>query len=59
MGLEIARSPDGIVISQRQDVLDLLQDEGMLASKPVSHLMDPYHKFLDFEGDDFQDCFQF
>ncbi|KAL4575087.1 hypothetical protein LXL04_021928 [Taraxacum kok-saghyz] len=59
LGLEIARSPEGIVISQRQYVLDLLQDTGMLASKPASHPMDPRLKFSDFEGVPLEDPSQY
>ena len=55
MGLEIARNTEGIVISQRQYVLDLLKDAGMLASKPASHPMDPRLKFSDFEGEPLED----
>ncbi|KAL7607995.1 hypothetical protein Lser_V15G10095 [Lactuca serriola] len=59
LGLEIARSPEGIVISQRQYVLDLLQDNGMLASKPVSFPMDPHQKSSKFEGEPFENPSQY
>lgn len=59
LGLEIARSPGGIVVSQRQYVLDLLQDAGMLASKPVSHPMDPRHKMSSFDGELLSDPSQY
>lgn len=41
LGLEIALSQQGIVLSQRQYVLQLLEDAGFLACKPVSIPIDP------------------
>ena len=47
LGIEVARSKDGIFISQRQYVLDLLKETGMLESKAVDTPMDPNQKLSD------------
>jgi Reverse transcriptase (RNA-dependent DNA polymerase) len=44
LGIEIARSKKGVVLSQRRYVLDLLSDTGMLGCKPVNTPIDPNHK---------------
>lgn len=41
LGIEIARAPTGIVLSQRQYTLQLLEDTGYLACKPTPVPMDP------------------
>nr|KYP57022.1 Retrovirus-related Pol polyprotein from transposon TNT 1-94 [Cajanus cajan] len=40
LGLEVARNASGIHLSQRKYVLDILSDNGMLASRPASTPMD-------------------
>nr|AAP54332.2 retrotransposon protein, putative, unclassified [Oryza sativa Japonica Group] len=51
LGIEIARSPRGIVLSQRKYVLDLLSDTGMLGCRPASTLIEQNHKLCAESGD--------
>ena len=44
LGMEVARSKEGIVISQRKYVIDLLNETGMMGCKPADTPMDPYNK---------------
>src|SRR3954466_4462799 len=43
LGIEVARSPDGIFLSQQKYVLDLLKDTGMLGCRPATTPVDPNH----------------
>jgi Reverse transcriptase (RNA-dependent DNA polymerase) len=44
LGIEVARSKKGVVLSQQRYVLDLLSDTRMLGCKPVNTPIDPNHK---------------
>ncbi|KAI3729444.1 hypothetical protein L6452_18102 [Arctium lappa] len=59
LGLEVIRSEEGILLSQRRYVLQLLEDSGMLASKPVKEPMDPRHVLTDDDGDLLTDASQY
>ena len=51
LGLEIAKSAIGIVLSQRHYPLQLLEDTGYLACKPANVLMDPKVQLSVVDGD--------
>ena len=44
LGMEVAQSKEGIVVSQRKYTLDLLSEVGMLGSKPTNVPIDFNHK---------------
>ena len=50
LGIEVARSKDGIFLSQRWYVLDLLKETGMLGCKAVDTPMDHTLKLSDNAG---------
>ena len=59
LGLEIARVATGIVLSQRHYTLQLLEDTGLLAAKPVSIPMDPTVRLTVHEGELLSDPSQY
>ena len=55
LGIEIAQSNSGVVMSQRKYVLDILKETGMLDCKPVGTPMDPNVKLEPGQGEPLQD----
>ena len=51
MGMEVARSPIGIMLYQHQYTLQLLDDFGFIDSKPKLHPMDPRATLHSTNGD--------
>jgi len=51
LGIEVARSQKGILLTQRKYVLDLLNETGMLGCRPASYPIDPNHKLCAESGD--------
>ena len=55
LGIEVAQSNFGVVISQRHYTLDILADTGMLDYKPINSHMDPNIKLVPGQGESLQD----
>ncbi|RVW19974.1 Retrovirus-related Pol polyprotein from transposon TNT 1-94 [Vitis vinifera] len=51
LGIEIAQSSSGVVLSQRKYALDILEKTGMLDCKPVDTPMDPNVKLVPGQGE--------
>ncbi|RVW83299.1 Retrovirus-related Pol polyprotein from transposon RE1 [Vitis vinifera] len=51
LGIEIAQSSSGVVISQRKYALDILEETGMFDCKPVDTPMDPNVKLIPGQGE--------
>ena len=50
LGIEIAQSSSGVVLSQRKYALDILEETGMLDCKPVDTLMNLNVKLIPEQG---------
>jgi len=55
LGIKVAQSKDGVVISQRKYALDILEETGLLNSKPVDTPMDPSVKLSPDQVEPFSD----
>nr|KYP55651.1 Retrovirus-related Pol polyprotein from transposon TNT 1-94 [Cajanus cajan] len=55
LGIEVAQSKEGIVISQRKYAIDILKETGMLDCKPIDSPMDPNQKLMADQGEPFTD----
>lgn len=51
LGIEVARSKEGIFITQRKYVLDLLQETGMLGARPSDSPIEVNHRLHDQKSD--------
>jgi len=51
LGIEVAQSNNRIIISQRKYALDILDEIGLVNSKPIDSPMDPNSKFLSSQGE--------
>ena len=56
LGIVVARSREGICLSERKYILDLLGETGMLGSRPVDTPMNSNVQFSMNEGEDFGDA---
>lgn len=59
LGLEIARSQNGISLSQRHFTLKLWEDTGLLASKPVNTPIEPRVRLNNVDGEPLMDISQY
>ncbi|RVW92475.1 Retrovirus-related Pol polyprotein from transposon RE1 [Vitis vinifera] len=55
LGIEIAQSSFGVVLSQRKYALDILEETGMLDCKPIDTPMDPNVKLVPGQGEPLRD----
>ena len=55
LGIKVAQSNSGVVISQRKYTLDILANTSMLDCKPVDTHMDPNVKLVLGQGEPLQD----
>ncbi|XP_058765320.1 uncharacterized mitochondrial protein AtMg00810-like [Vicia villosa] len=55
LGIEVAQSKDGLLISQRKYAMDILQETGLLNAKPADTPTDPSGKLLPNQGEPLSD----
>ena len=51
LGIEVAQFKEGISLSQRKYLVDILEETGLLGSKPVETPMDPNVKLYEDQGE--------
>ena len=51
LGIEVAQSKEGISLFQRKYVLDILEETGLLGSKPMETPMGPNVKLYEDQGE--------
>ena len=59
LGIEIARSPEGLFLCQRKYALDILIETGMMGAKPSPSPMEQNHKLSHDAGDPLADLSQY
>ncbi|KAJ0469227.1 putative RNA-directed DNA polymerase [Helianthus annuus] len=59
LGIEVAKTSDGLVLSQRKYTIDILQDCGLLSSRPSSFPMEQNAKIDDFPASPRTDATQY
>ncbi|KAG2406196.1 Retrovirus-related Pol polyprotein from transposon RE1 Retro element 1 [Vigna angularis] len=55
LGIEVAQSKEGVIISQRKYALDILEETGLTNCKPIDNPMDPNQKLMTDQGEPFSD----
>ena len=53
LGIELARGPDGLFLSQRKYVLDIISEAGLLGAKPANFPIEQNHQLALQRGRDF------
>lgn len=51
LGIEIAKSKDGLFISQKKYVFDIFHVTGIIGCKPCKNPIDPNYRIEEDEGD--------
>ncbi|XP_014491791.1 uncharacterized protein LOC106754289, partial [Vigna radiata var. radiata] len=55
LGIEVAQSKEGVIISQRKYALDILEETGLTNCKPIDSPMDSNQKLMRDQGEPFSD----